>query len=131
MNYTAIKISSYGFWTFVINKELNGLTVKIEVRANVLDEVIINPNALTGNLNHDSNNIKITQINPQIDNNKEIAKLYLGDEKTSPENKLMPGYLDTTYMMDFKALGGKLIHLLKKKDRFNSEKVASIPERIL
>lgn len=102
--------------------KFNLLTVKIEVRANVLDEVIINPNALTGNLNQDSNNIKITQINPKIDNNKEISKLYLGDEKTSPENKLMPGYLETTYMMDFKALGGKLIHLLKKKDRFNSEK---------
>lgn len=102
--------------------KLNLLTVKIEMRANVLDEVVINPNALTGNLKEDSDNIKITQINPKIDNAKEISKLYMGDEKTSPENKLMPGYLDGTYMMDFKALGGKFINLIRNKDRFNSKK---------
>ena len=40
------------------------LKINIENFVNTLDEVIINPNALTGNLKTDSDNIKVTIIKP-------------------------------------------------------------------
>ena len=96
--------------------KLKLLKIKIESRPNQLDEVVINPNALTGNLAKDNENINVTKINAQIDNSMAMATLYEDDSQTSPENKLMPGYLDTRYMMDFMAIGKKLFKALKKSD---------------
>ena len=96
--------------------KLNVLKIKIESRPNQLDEVVINPNALSGNLEKDNENIKITQVKPKIDNLLAIAILYEDDEQSSPENKLMPGYLDSQYMMDFQAIGVKLIRSLKNSE---------------
>ena len=96
--------------------KLNVLKIKIESRPNQLDEVVINPNALSGNLKKDNENIKITQLKPEIDNLLAIAILYEDDEQSSPENKLMPGYLDSQYMMDFQAIGVKLIRSLKNSE---------------
>lgn len=96
--------------------KLNVLKIKIESRPNQLDEVVINPNALSGNLEKDNENIKITQVKPKIDNLLAITTLYEDDSQSSPDNKLMPGYLDTRYMMDFAAIGVKLIRSLKNSE---------------
>ncbi|WP_432672875.1 hypothetical protein [Flavobacterium sp. SM2513] len=96
--------------------KLKLLKIKIESRPNQLDEVIINPNALSGNLEKDNENIKVTQLKPKIDNLTAIATLYEDDVQSSPDNKLMPGYLDTRYMMDFQAIGVKLIRSLKSSE---------------
>lgn len=96
--------------------KLNILKIKIESRPNQLDEVIINPNALTGNLNKDQENIKITQIDLKLNNLSEIATLYEDDLQSSPENKLMPGYLDTRYMTDFVAIGKKIVNSFKRSE---------------
>ena len=96
--------------------KLNVLKIRIESRPNELEEVIIDPNALSGNLKKDDKNIKISQINPKIDNLSAIATLYEDDSQSSPVNKLMPGYLDTTYMMDFQAIGVNLFRYLRIGD---------------
>ena len=71
--------------------KLNVLKIKIESRPNQLDEVVINPNALSGNLEKDNENIKITQVKPKIDNLLAVTTLYEDDSQSSPDNKLMPG----------------------------------------
>lgn len=96
--------------------KLNVLKIKIESRPNQLDEVVINPNALSGNLEKDNENIKITQVKPKIDNLLAVTTLYEDDSQSSPDNKLMPGYLDTRYMMDFAAIGVKLVRSLKNSE---------------
>lgn len=92
------------------------LKIRIESRVNNLDEVVINTKALSGDLTKDSKNIKLTAIKPNIDNQVAVAKLYEGDTQTSPDNKLMPGYLDDTYMMDFAAIGRKIIRSFKRSE---------------
>jgi hypothetical protein len=96
--------------------KLKMLRVKLEVFVNTLDEVVINPNALTGNLIVDSKNIKITTITP-IDFRLAMDTDFEDDRFSSPTNKLMPGYLDTTYMTNFVAVAGKIIKLFKGKSK--------------
>lgn len=92
------------------------LKIKIEGQAANLDEVVINPNALSGNLKKDSENIKITRLTASIDNLAAIDKLYVDDDKSAPDNKLMPGYLDDTYMVDFAKIGRKLVRSFKRTE---------------
>ena len=109
--------------------KLKVLKIKIESRPNQLDEVIINPNALSGNLEKDNENIKVTQLKPKIDNLLAVAVLYEDDEQSSPENKLMPGYVDNQYMMDFQAIGVKLVRYLalNKTSNSNNKDISSFP----
>jgi hypothetical protein len=92
------------------------LKIKIESRATNLDEVIINPKALSGDLTRDSKNIKLTTVKPNLDNSTAMATLYEADTQTAPDNKLMAGYLDDTYMTDFVAIGKKLIRSVRRSE---------------
>lgn len=92
------------------------LEIKLESQAANLDEVVINPNALSGNLKQDSENIKITRVATKIDNMAAVDKLYFDDIQSSPDNKLMPGYLDDTYMVDFAKIGRKLVRSFKRSE---------------
>ena len=92
------------------------LKIKLESQVATLDEVVINPNALSGDLKKDSDNIKITQLTANVDNLATIDQLYTDDEKSTPDNKLMPGYLDDTYMMDFAKIGRKLVRSFRKSE---------------
>ena len=92
------------------------LKIKLESQATNLDEVIINPNALSGDLNKDSQNIKVSSLNANIDNTTALTTLYENDLQSSPDNKLMPGYLDTRYMMDFAQIGKKLVRAFKRSE---------------
>ena len=92
------------------------LWVKLETFVNTLDEVIINPNALTGNLALDSKNIKITEIKP-LDFRLALNTDFENDKFSSPTNKLMPGYLNTKYMTDLVAVAGKIVKLFKGKSK--------------
>ena len=96
--------------------KLKVLKIKIESRINPLDEVVINPNALTGNLNKDSQNIKLNSLNTNLDKQAAVETLFEADDKTSPDNKLMPGYLDDTYMMDFAKIGKKIVRAFKRSE---------------
>lgn len=103
------------------------LKINIENFVNTLNEVIINPNALTGNLKTDSDNIKITIIKP-IDTQLALNSNYEKDKFSTLENKLIPGYLDTTYMMDFIGIAGKIANLISPGK--GKKKKISTPEKI-
>lgn len=90
--------------------------VKLESFSTTLDEIIISPNALTGNLNTDQKNIKIKRVaKPNI----QLALItnFEDDTRSSPTNKLMPGYIDRRYMMDFMAIGTKIVKLIQPKKK--------------
>ena len=92
------------------------LKVKLESQATNLEEVIINPNALSGNLAKDNENIKLNSLKGNINNETAITKLYEDDVQSSPDNKLMPGYLDQKYMTDFAKIGRKLVRSFKRSE---------------
>lgn len=92
------------------------LKVKLESQATNLEEVVINPNALSGNLAKDNENIKLNSLKGNINNETAITKLYEDDLQSSPDNKLMPGYLDQKYMMDFAKIGRKLVRSFKRSE---------------
>lgn len=94
--------------------KFNVLKIQIESQATNLEEVIINPNALSGNLSKDSENIKLAKVNPNLNKATAMATLYEGDVQTSPDNKVMPGYLDDTYMTDFVKIGSMLLRSFKR-----------------
>ena len=96
--------------------KFNVLKIKLESQASPLDEVVINPNALSGDLNKDNKNIKVATLKAKIDNQTAIATLYEDDLQSTPENKLMPGYLDSRYMMDFNKIGRKLVRAFKRNE---------------
>lgn len=96
--------------------KFNVLQVQLESQATNLEEVIINPNALTGDLKKDNDNIKITRLNSGINTSMAVTRLYEDDLQSSPDNKLMPGYLDGTYMMDFAQIGKKIVRAFKRNE---------------
>lgn len=99
------------------------LKINIENFVNTLDEVIINPNALTGNLKTDSDNIKVTIIKP-IDSQLALKSNYEKDKYSTLENKLMPGYLDTTYMMNFIGIASKIANLISPRKEKKKKTIA-------
>ena len=103
------------------------LKINIEKFITTLDEVIINPNALTGNLKTDSDNIKVTILKP-VDAQLALNTDYEKDKFSTLENKLMPGYLDTKYMTNFVAIANKLANLISPKKE--KKKKIVTPEKI-
>jgi len=106
--------------------KLHKMRIKLQVFINPLDEVLIS--SLTGNLETDDKNIKLVEIAP-IDVRLAIATDFEDDTETSPENKLMPGYVDRDYMPDVMAMIVKLAKVMstppppKKEITYVSQKV--------
>ena len=98
------------------------LRIQMDMVVNELDEVIINPNSLTGDLEVDNKNIKVAEIE-KIDVQVAQQTIFEDDTKSSPENTLMPGYVDTRFMMDFVALGKKFLKVIKKNDNSDQKVV--------
>ena len=96
--------------------KFNQLQIELDPEVNNLEEVIITPHTLTGNLEKDYKNIKTTTMTTG-DLTKLGPSMYAYDDKSSPANALMPGYYDPRYMMDLMAIGGKMIRLFKKPDK--------------
>lgn len=92
------------------------LKIKIESQASSLEEVVINRNALSGNLKKDSENIRVTRMSAGVDNLAAMDRMYYGDLQSSPDVTIMPGYLDPTFMMDFSKIGRKLIRSFKRSE---------------
>lgn len=93
--------------------------IKIELITyiNELDEVIVSPNSLTGDLIKDNKNLKVTYLNPDIDKTDAQRMLIENDGYSSPKN---PAIQDGSiqYGMDFIAIGkmvGKSIFGQKEK----------------
>ncbi len=92
------------------------LKINIESQANPLDEVVINRNALSGDLKKDSENIRITRTAAGVDNLAAMDRMYYGDLQSSPDITIMPGYLNPAFMMDFTKIGRKLVRSFKRSE---------------
>jgi hypothetical protein len=89
--------------------------VKLEEFINELDEVVVTPKTLTGDLVKDVKNIKVTDMNP-VFNSAQITDLqFEKDASSTPKN---PGIYDgtITYGMDFVKIG-KMIGKIFVKDK--------------
>jgi hypothetical protein len=91
------------------------LIIRLEEFVNELEEVIVTPRTLTGDLMKDAKNIKVTDMQSNEDVGKLIDLQYEADLQTSLKN---PGVYDGTiaYSMDFVKIG-QMIGGLFKKDK--------------
>lgn len=110
------------------------LRIKLESHIMQLDEVIIDPNSLTGDLEKDNKNIKITQIKPDINIKDALATQYEADGVTTVYNKSLegPGTIVNLFQPDLVKIV-KMFGLFKgKKDdkqvAFTSSKI--FPEAV-
>ena len=99
-----------------------------------LDEVVIDPNSLTGDLDKDSKNIKVTQIKSDINKKDALAQQFEADKQTSVLNTSMrgPGHVETLYQPDLIKIV-QMFGLFKgkkedKKGAFTSTKI--FPEAV-
>lgn len=92
------------------------IKIKLEEFINELDEVIVTPTTLSGNLEKDSKNIKVTDLNSGL-NSGNIADLQLEkDFSSSLTNSAMPRDGTILYGMDFVKIG-KMVGKLFAKDK--------------
>ncbi|WP_396151814.1 carboxypeptidase-like regulatory domain-containing protein [Flavobacterium sp.] len=104
------------------------LKIKLEEFINELDEVIVTPSTLSGDLEKDAKNIKVTDKQSAF-NGKEIADMQMEKDFQSTQfNTAMPSDLSIPYGMDFVKIGkmvGKLFGKEKSKEKpvvFTSDK---------
>lgn len=129
MNYTSkmIVLNASDF-------KMKVLRIKLESHITELEEVIINPNSLTGDLAKDSKNIKVTQINPNINMKDALATQYEADGVSTVYNKSLegPGTIVNLFQPDLIKIV-KMFGLFKgkkedKKVAFTSSKI--FPEAV-
>ncbi len=104
------------------------LKIKLEEYINELDEVIVTPTTLSGDLEKDARNIKVTDMKGAFDSGQ-IADLQMEKDFQSTQfNTAMPSDLSIPYGMDFIKIGkmvGKLFGKEKSKEQpvvFTSDK---------
>lgn len=93
--------------------------VKIELKTkiNELDEVVVSPNSLTGDLMKDTNNLKVVMIDPKT-NQKSIMNSEMDpDFYTSSKNIAMPNDGTILYGVDFVKVGKLLKNTIFKSDK--------------
>lgn len=93
---------------------LNVYVVRLESNINELSEVVITPNALTGDLVKDSRNLKYTSLDSGVDLSDALQTRFEADEQTSPRNAAMPNDGSIPLGMDFVAIGKMVGGLFKK-----------------
>jgi hypothetical protein len=95
------------------------LKIKLEEFVNELDEVVVTPSTLTGDLEKDAKNIKVTDKQSAF-NSGEIAGMQMEKDFQSTQfNSAMPSDLSIPYGMDFIQIGkmvGKLFGKEKSKE---------------
>lgn len=110
------------------NFNVHVMRVKLQSFINPLDEVVISPYALTGNLETDDKNIKVITLEP-VDVKLALTTRFEDDTESSPANTLMPGYVDTKYMTDFMALGKMLFGTISDSKPVSKE-IVFVPKKI-
>ncbi|HRE78602.1 MAG TPA: carboxypeptidase-like regulatory domain-containing protein [Flavobacterium sp.] len=96
------------------------LKIKLEEFINELDEVIVTPSTLTGDLEKDAKNIKVTDKQSAF-SSREIADMQMEKDFQSTQfNTAMPSDLSIPYGMDFVKIG-KMVGKLFTKDKPKSE----------
>lgn len=128
---------NYASQRFVLNEsdlKMKVLRIKLQSHALELDEVIIDPNSLTGNLEKDNANIKVTQLNPNINLKDALVQEFEADGQSSVNNTAMrgPGHVETLFQPDLIKIV-KMFGLFKgkkkdKKVQYTSSKI--FPEAV-
>lgn len=90
--------------------------VKLEEFINELDEVVVTPKTLSGILEKDSKNLKVTDFKEDLDKNKIVNLMVEGDQYSTLRNSAMPNDGTILYGMDFIEIG-KMIGKIFKKDK--------------
>jgi hypothetical protein len=90
--------------------------VKLEEFINELDEVIVTPKTLSGILEKDSKNLKVTDLKEDIDKGNIMNIQVEGDRYSTLRNTTMPSDGTIMYGMDFIEIG-KMIGKIFKKDK--------------
>ena len=70
--------------------KLNVYKIRLDMFVNELDEVVISPTSLTGDLIKDIKNTKVYILNENFNQNKIINLEFVDDGYTSPKNQAMP-----------------------------------------
>ncbi|RZK12013.1 MAG: hypothetical protein EOO46_04730 [Flavobacterium sp.] len=110
------------------------LIIKLESHIMELDEVVIDPNSLTGDLDKDGKNIKVTQVDMKINMKDALNQEFEADGQTSALNTAVrgPGHIETLFQPDLIKIV-KMFGLFKgkkedKKVTFTSSKI--FPEAV-
>lgn len=114
--------SSVGFKpaVLVLNEldfKVKVMIVKLDIKVNELDEVIVTPNSLSGDLVKDNRNLKVTMIDPKTDSKQTIIDTkYELDAQSTLKNSAMPSDGSIQYGMDFVRIGKDVLKLFGKKE---------------
>lgn len=132
--FSSMNYSSRSVVLDASDMKMKVLKIKLESHITELDEVIIDPNSLTGNLEKDAKNIKVTQLNPNINKKDALATQYEADKVSSVYNKALegPGTVTTLFQPDLVKIV-KMFGLFKgkkteKKAEYTSTKI--FPEAV-
>jgi hypothetical protein len=97
--------------------KVNVMKIKLNVFVNELDEVIVTPNSLSGDLVKDNRNLKVTVIDPKTDSKQAIIDTkYELDAQSTLKNTAMPSDGSIQYGMDFVRIGKDVLKLFGKKE---------------
>ena len=98
----------------------------MEIFVNELDEVIVTPNSLSGDLAKDNRNLKVTMIDSKTDSNQKIVDTkYYGDAQSTVKNTAMPADGSIENGMDFIRIGKDMLKLFGKKEGTKETNYAS------
>lgn len=97
--------------------------VELNMFINELNEVVITPKSLTGDLAKDAKNIKIYDMYESFDSKAVTDQMYTDDAITSPQNVAMPNNGTITYGMNFVAIGKLVKDAVFGKSKKKSEKI--------
>lgn len=97
--------------------KVNVMKIKLDVFVNELDEVIVTPNSLSGDLVKDNRNLKVTVIDSKTGSNQKIIDTkYYGDSQSTVKNTAMPSDGSIENGMDFIRIGKDVLKLFGKKE---------------
>jgi len=111
-----------------VDFDVQVMRVKLDVFVNELDEVIVSPKSLSGDLAKDDKNLKITRIKSDINPLKASDIQIVDDFQSTARNIAMPNDGSIPLGMDFVRMGKDLFRLFKKdkgetKIEYTSDKV--------
>jgi hypothetical protein len=91
--------------------------IELKVKINELEEVVVSPFSLTGDLIKDSNNLKVVMIDPKTNEKKIMSQEMDPDFYSTTKNIAMPNDGTILYGVDFVKVGKLLKNKIFKSDK--------------
>lgn len=105
------------------------MKIKLDVFVNELNEVVVSPNSLSGDLVKDNKNLKVTTVDTKTGSVQTIIDTkYVADSQTTVKNRTMPSDGSIENGMDFVRIGKDVLKLFKGKEEekkivYSSDKI--------